>query len=275
MGGTGSLPETGALRDVRERLEALAPSANLGHRGMGSNRRGHPYPENSLASFRAALARGADGVELDIALTTDGEVVVLHDDTLERTTDGTGYVGDRTLLELERVRLLDGDGRLTNETLPTLAEVYRALPDDCLINVEVKVRETHHADLEAHRAALVDRVLAVVMRFGDPSRTIFSSFDGVVVERVKARQPSFYCAIVSNDPTKELVERAVALKQDAIHPDAAVELGTVQAALDAGLQVNVWKANTKAQMRAQLAKGCTGIITDEPGILQELLAESA
>ena len=155
---------------------------------------------------------------------------------------------------------------------PTLREVYDAL-GDALINVELKVfgsdciTETTGAD------ALVEAALAEVIAIGGQDRTLFSSFDETAVELVKTAQPGFYSALISNTPDNALVERALELQQDAIHPLFSVSEETVQLALDEGLQVNVWGVNNADFMQQQIDKGSTAIITDEPGLLADLLAE--
>lgn len=257
---------------VRTRISDLAPSANFGHRGTGVTREGVPFPENSIPSFEAAIAEGANGVELDAEITMDGRVVVMHDDTVDRTTDCSGCVSEMTFAEVRACRLLDADGAPTILRPPTLREVYNVLGDS-LINVELKVfgpdcrTETTGAD------ALVEAALAEVIAIGGQDRTLFSSFDETAVELLKTAQPGFYSALISNTPDNALVERALELQQDAIHPLFSVSEETVQLALDEGLQVNVWGVNNEDFMQQQIDKGSTAIITDEPGLLADLLAE--
>lgn len=257
---------------VRDRIRCRAPSANLGHRGTGPTRPDHPSPENSLSSFLASIQAGADGVELDVGLTADGSVIVMHDDTLDRTTNCTGCVSAMTLDQIRACRLLDGAGEATEGRPPTLIEVYSAVSGNLLVNVELKVYDEACVTPETAPGLLVEKVLEEVIAVGGQARTVFSSFDEGVCELVKTRNPGFYSALVSNAPDDALVERALELQQDAIHPSAIVSEATVQAALDAGLQVNVWGANTEESMRAQLNKGVTAIITNEPGMLSELLS---
>ncbi len=259
---------------VRDRIRSLAPSANLGHRGTGPTRPDHPFPENSLSSFLAAIQAGADGVELDVRLTADGNVIVMHDDTLDRTTNCTGCVSAMTLDEVRACRLLDGAGEATEGRPPTLVEVYSAVSGNLLVNIEMKVSGEECATPETAPDLLVEKVLEEVISIGGQARTIFSSFDEGVCELVKTRNLGFYSALVSNAPDEALIERALELQQDAIHPSPIVSDATVQAALDAGLQVNVWGANSEEAMQAQLDKGVTAIITNDPGVLSELLSES-
>jgi glycerophosphoryl diester phosphodiesterase len=220
----------------------------------------------------AAIAEGADGVELDVGLTADGQVIVMHDDTLDRTTNCTGCVSAMTLDDIRACRLLDGDGGVTEERPPTLVGVYATVSGNLLVNVELKVYGETCATPETAPNQLVEKVLESVIALNGSTRTLFSSSDESVVEQIKTLQPGFYSALISGEPDEALVERAVELQQDAIHPDVSVTEATVQAALEAGLQVNVWGANTAEEMQAQLDKGATGIITDEPDVLVDLLS---
>ncbi|AHL21707.1 glycerophosphodiester phosphodiesterase family protein [Thermococcus nautili] len=125
----------------------------LGHRGcMGK------LPENSLLAFKKAVEAGADGVELDVWLTKDGKVVVMHDETIDRTSDMSGRQKDMTLEELKKADIGLG------ERIPTLEEVFEALPDDALINVELKDRDA------------VEEVARIVKE-NNPERVLISSFD--------------------------------------------------------------------------------------------------
>src|SRR5271156_4282030 len=107
---------------------------NIAHRGASGT-----FPENTLAAFRAAIDAGADMCELDVHLTRDGVVVVIHDEEVDRTTDGKGRVAEMTLAEIKR---LDAgaryDRRFTGETIPTLEEVFDLVEGRCSLNIELK-----------------------------------------------------------------------------------------------------------------------------------------
>jgi glycerophosphoryl diester phosphodiesterase len=255
-------------------------SANIGYRGTGPTREGHPLPENSISSFLEAMDKGADGVQLDAAITQDGKIVVMHDDTLDRTTNCTGCVSAMTLNEIQACRLLDGAGSPTDEPPPTLLEVYSAVDSTALINLQLKVFEPPCLTDMTGREQLVPAALEEVARIGGEARTIFSSLDAAAATLVKAERPGYYSAIVSDETGQAEVEQAVALQQDAIHPGASVSAETVQSARDADLQVNVLVVDTAdltdeqiaALMEEQIAKGSTAIIANEPAILADVLA---
>ncbi|NJE09833.1 glycerophosphodiester phosphodiesterase family protein [Thermococcus sp. MAR1] len=124
----------------------------LGHRGYMS-----AYPENSLLAFRKAIEAGADGIELDVWLTKDGEAIVMHDETIDRTSDMVGKQKEMTLEELKRADIGMG------ERIPTLEEVFEVLPENALINIELK-----DTDAAGEVARIVTR--------NDPERVMVSSF---------------------------------------------------------------------------------------------------
>ncbi|WP_297535631.1 glycerophosphodiester phosphodiesterase family protein [Thermococcus sp.] len=125
----------------------------LGHRGYMSR-----FPENSILAFKKAIEAGADGIELDVWLTKDGRVIVMHDETIDRTSNMKGRQKEMTLNELKRADIGMG------ERIPTLEEVFEALPKDALINVEIKDRDA------------VEKV-AEIVRNNNPERVMISSFD--------------------------------------------------------------------------------------------------
>lgn len=272
----GPLPPDGVptpAEEVRARIEGLAPAANIGHRGTGPTRLGHPFPENSISSLLAAMADGADGVEVDVEITRDGRIILMHDDTLDRTTDCAGCVSAFTLDEVRACRLLDGSGQPTDEHPPTLEESYDAVPSPGLINVELKVFGSDCVTDATDASALVDAALAEVDALGVAERTFFSSFDETASRLVKVRAPAYYSArlYTSPDDSQAVLEESLAAGLDAVHPFFLVPPESVAAALEAGLQVNVWTVNTESQMEANLDKGVQAIITDLPAVLAEIL----
>jgi glycerophosphoryl diester phosphodiesterase len=230
----------------------------IAHRGASGT-----CPENTLAAFRRAAALGADMIELDAQRTRDGAVIVIHDWTLERTTDGTGAVGERTL---EEVRRLDAgswfDGAFRGERVPTLAEVLGAVP--LAVNVELKPRGDDGLEAAA---------LAVVEAAGVLGRVVFSSFDLASLERLRARSPLAAVAVLYeagsiSDATRcagRVGARALHLRKDMATGEA------LAAAAAAGLAVRVWTVNEPAEMARLLGAGVNGIFTDYPERFLHLL----
>ncbi len=259
---------------MRERIEALAPSANLGHRGTGPTRPGHALPENSLPSFRAAMDEGADGIELDVELTADLQLVLMHDDTLDRTTTCSGCVSDWTLEAIrEECRLLDGDGQPTDERPPTLEEVYATIPADALVNVELKVFEPPCLHDDNGPEVLARAATAEVAALGAAERTLFSSFDETAALAAKRVEPPLYSALLMIAAPLDAIRRAHDLGLDAVHPFYGNPADAFRTGLDLGLQMNAWTVNGASAMNATLDKGATTIITDEPAVLAQVIAE--
>jgi glycerophosphoryl diester phosphodiesterase len=273
-GACGSSDDAGVAPNeaVREAITRLAPSAGLGHRGTGLTREGHPFPENSVSSFEAAMQEGADGIELDVEITMDGKLIIMHDDTVDRTTDCTGCVSELTFDQVRQCRLLDGAGNPTEEHPPTLAEAYTAAGDAALVNVELKVYEPPCLTDTTGPAELVPLALEEVAAIGAEDRTLFSSFDETAAELVKTEQPGYYSALLSLVTGPDQVETALLLGLDAIHPFLSVSADTMQDALDSGLQVNVWTVDGAQLMQDLIDLGATAIITNEPAIFAEVVA---
>lgn len=261
---------------VRDAIAAIHPVANIGHRGAGSSEPNNPFPENSIFSFREAMAQGAQGIELDVELTSDGQLVAMHDDTLDRTTTCKGCVSAKTLAEIQQCRLRDGDGKVLADPPPTLEQSYLALPATALVNVELKVYGDDCRTPTTGPDDLAAAAVREVRRLGVGERTVFSSFDPSAAAAVR-RESNYYSALLlgytaSADGSWPLgIARATELDLDAIHPALVIPPEGVRAAREAGLQVNVWTINRPAQMEAAIDAGVTAIITDRPAILVDTL----
>jgi len=243
----------------------------FGHRGASSE-----APENTLPAFSRALERGVPFLELDCHATRDGEIVVLHDAELARTTDGAGSVSELSFAELER---LDAGYRFTRDDhsfpfrgtgvrVPRFADVLTAFPG-VRLNLEVKqalpriaeqvVRLVRQANA-SHRLLLAsaeEPILAEIVAL-DPGTALGSSTSDVV-EFVKA---------AAEARLESFVPRGHALQ---IPPDAfgrpLVTRELVQAAHSLGLFVHVWTINEAAEMQRLLALGVDGIMSDDPRLL--------
>ncbi len=256
---------------IRERILQLAPAANLGHRGTGVNREGHALAENSLASFAAAMSDGADGIELDVELTADGRLIIMHDDTLERTTTCSGCVSAYTFAAARACRLINFAGAATNEPPPTLAEVYGVLPADALVNVELKVYDVTCSTPSTGAAELARQAVAEIKALEATRRTLFSSFSEEAAAAVKQEDPTLYSAQLLSGVLPTSIARALERQLDAMHPLFLVPGPTVRRILDAGMQVNVWTVDLAEDMRQNLDKGVSTIITDEPALLRQII----
>ncbi len=149
----------------------------IGHRGA----MGH-IAENTFPSFELGLSQGADILELDIHLSRDGEIVVIHDATLDRTTDGQGYVRDHTLAELKR---LDAGGKhgAPGARIPTFAEVLEWARDRAALAIEIKAAHVRYPGIEA-------KMLDLLARYGMTGHVVVISFDHTSLREVKRLEPN-------------------------------------------------------------------------------------
>ena len=246
-------------------LRGKSPITVTAHRGFSGEN-----PENTLAAFRAAIAAGADMIELDVHLTRDNELVVIHDDTLERTTDGKGNVADKTLAELKR---LDAgfrfNSRFAGERIPTLAEVLDVARGRILVNIELKKgKKAFPYTMEE----LADRTLAAVEKAGMLDQVLFSSFDPVAVDRIREKAPRLPIAVITQKPWATPEEAGGGKLYPAINSSFKnLNEKNIRLARAAGLQVHAWTVNAQADMEKVISLGVDGIITNHPDRLIELL----
>ena len=237
----------------------------LGHRGASAY-----APENTLAAFRQALARGADGFELDVTLSADEVPVVIHDDTVDRTTDGSGEVARRTLAQLQQLNAgypRRFGAKFAGEQIPTLAEVFTALGQQAIINVELK------QDPSPGRQ-MAEKVVALIHAHGMERRILLSSFYYDNLQRVRALAPSLPLGVLyaPNEPLRIL--RAWLkpnVRPEAHHPyHRMINTLTLPWYRWRGYRVNVWTVNKEADLRRMMRAGVDGIITDRPDVAVRL-----
>jgi glycerophosphoryl diester phosphodiesterase len=232
------------------------------------------WPENSLQAFRNALALGADFLELDVHLTRDGRVVVIHDPTLDRTTTGTGPVRERTLAELAPVRLKDRDGAVTEERVPTLDQVVAlavAGKRQLLLEIKTDERRRRYPGIE-------EKVLAVLDRHRFVPFTVIMAFEGDTWRRVRQlRSDALVCALYSS---RMLSGGAVEPELGALRQAGVTFVGLHQALVDAevakqarlaGLTLGVWTVNEREAIARFIEQGVGVVITDRPDLAKELL----
>jgi len=232
----------------------------IAHRGSSQ-----AAPENTLAAFRAAIDAGADGIELDVQLSKDGHVVVIHDEKLDRTTNGSGFVKDHTLAELSQ---LDAGGKFSphfaGEPLPTLASVFELIRERSwkgLINVELKTSRFPYPGIER---AVVDLIDAYGLR----EQALLSSFNHNSLAEVARIAPGVKTAILFSIVLYKPWEYAKGIGCSALHPSLQPGIEELIAgARAAGLSVNVWTINSVEQAQELAKAGATGIITDVPDVL--------
>ena len=254
------------------KLANLYPRTPLvfGHRGASAY-----APENTLAAFRLALEQGADGIELDVILSADSVPVVIHDDTLDRTTSGHGPVSRLTLGELKRLAAgypARFGAQFSAERIPTLAEVFETCGAQTVINIELK------HDRSPGRQ-LAGRVVELIHAHGRPGRIIVSSFQFSSLGRVKALAPDLpvgllYVAPVFGPRLAHCLARS--LPHAAHHPSAAgLTARGIAWYHQQGLRVNVWTVDDEAELRRLALAGVDGLITNRPDVAVRVRAAIA
>jgi len=226
------------------------------HRGASST-----APENTLAAFRAAEAAGAAGLELDVHLSADGVPVVIHDETVDRTTDGHGPVAALTLGQL---RQLDAGSwfapEFAGETLPTLEEVLAWAEGRLRLNVEIK----------AEPAGLA--VLALLRRYPQ-ARILVSSFDHALLERLRAHCPELPLGfLIESLFWRRAVARAVRCGAASVHPRRdRLSRPLLAACRRQGLSVFAWTIDSPREAASLRRLGVDGLFTNAPALILRTL----
>jgi glycerophosphoryl diester phosphodiesterase len=247
------------------------------------------WPENTLLAFRNAIALGVQTLELDVHGTADGDVAVIHDPTVDRTTNGVGAVGRLTVGELRTLRVKTREGQLTEEWVPTLGEVLAlAAPAGVALLVEIKtpgaavvyervgvVKATPGARYEGLEA----RVLARLRDADVAERSIIMAFNPAVIAEVRALAPGQMTALLVD---REHIEGVRASSTEPVEWAARAgasflgihysvcDASTVAAARAAGLALGVYTVNDEADVRRLAALGVDVIITDRADLVATL-----
>jgi len=225
------------------------------HRGSSGT-----HPENSLAAFHEAARLPISGVEFDVHLTKDGELVVIHDETIDRTSDGKGFVKDMTLAEL---RSFDFGSWLSDEfrgeTIPTLHEVLDVFSETAHhINIELK------SDIFPYEG-MAGKVVALVQKMKLDSRVVISSFDHEAVRAVKKIAPHIETAALFMEVLVDPLDYIRNIPADALHislPSAARP--SMRKVVEDGMDVRVFTVNEVKYAEALKKIGVTAIFTDYP-----------
>jgi glycerophosphoryl diester phosphodiesterase len=226
------------------------------HRGASAK-----APENTLVACRLAHDMGADGVELDVQLTADGHVVVIHDETLDRTTTGRGPVGTRTLRELKALDASNGREGYEGEPIPTLDEVLALVgPTGMTLNIELKNSVEPYPGLE-------QAVLRIVEAAGMAERVIYSSFNHIsATQLARSSQPS-RVGLLFSDVLAEPWDYAQRLDMAALHPHwkyVQFVPETIERCHALGMAINVWTVDSPEMVRRLADLGADAVITNRP-----------
>jgi glycerophosphoryl diester phosphodiesterase len=248
-------------------LESYPHPFIFAHRGASAH-----APENTLAAFQLALAQHADGIELDVKLSADGHVVVIHDPTVERTTDAKGRVKDMSLAQL---RGLDAGSffaqSFRSEKIPTLEEVFESMGKRLFINVEL-------TNYNSPRDQLVETVCMLVKKFNLQKHVMFSSFFAANLSKAGSYLPEVPRGLLALNGIAGAWARSFGYyfgKYQALHPyrkDVTPEqVGRVHRLKG---RIHVWTVNKEEDMRRLFHWGVDAIFTDDPQLAVQVRGEA-
>lgn len=237
-------------------------SKNFAHRGYSGK-----YPENTMLAFKKAIEIGIDGIELDVQLTKDNVVVIIHDETIDRTTNGKGEVVNYTYEELEK---FDASyiyaGQYGVNKIPTLEEYLDYVKDfDIVTNIELKNSINEYEGLE-------ELVLELIRKYKLEKKVIISSFNHYSVVKMKKLAPELKCGFLCEDtildPGKYCKEYGV----ECFHPRYKIlSLERIEELRKNGIEINTWTVNKKEDIKELIDKKIDILIGNYPDLIKELL----
>lgn len=236
------------------------------HRGFSGK-----YPENTMIAFEKALEAGCDGIEFDVHLSKDGVPVIIHDELLDRTTNGTGPVAHHTLAELQQLDAAFGRfAQYGPQPIPTLREYFELVKDrDIISNIELKTSIIWYQNIEEKTLALIDE-------YGLRDRVLISTFNHESALKFHRLAPDVKVAFLEEgrlvDTPNYLLNNGV----DTYHPFYHVMLhqeGMMAELLARGITVNAWTVNDPQHMKQLMEMGISGIITNYPDLFGEVRAQ--
>lgn len=229
------------------------------HRGASQE-----APENTLPAFERAVEQGADGVEFDVQLTADGEVVVIHDETVDRTTDGSGPVVGSSLRALRQLDASGGRPGFVGVQIPTLSEVLDLLaPTTVTVNIELKNSVEAYPGME-------EKVLEALETRAMGDRVVLSSFSQDSLRHLQRLGTTIERAMVYSSPLLRPWRRADELGAGALHPSVRLvwSAGFVRGVRSAGLALRPWVVNDPDQLAKLSLWGVDAVFTDVPAALR-------
>lgn len=236
----------------------------MAHRGASAT-----HPENTLASFDAAVAVGADAIELDVRLTQDGAPVIMHDPSVERTTDGAGLVCEKTLAEIRKIRA-------TGEPVPTLEEAIASISGRAGLDIEIK-NIPGEPDFEPGGRRVVEAVLRSLAGSSFSGGVLLSCFDPFTLRTVKQLRPDLPRGLLSAVDVEATGALRFASSEGCSwllsHVDRVEEAGEglIVAARESGLRVGAWIVDEPARVLSLFEMGVDAVATNDPArIVSEL-----
>lgn len=243
----------------------------IAHRGFSAE-----YPENTIAAFKAAVAAKADYIELDVHLSKDGEIVVMHDDTIDRTTNGTGFVNDYTVAELKK---FDAgawfDHAFVGERIPTLLEAIDLVENTSTrLCVEIKEKQ------KQHYPGLEKRLVEIVHQKDLIGHLVVTTYNKNVVSNLKKLEPRLPIAYdLNKDEYKKANEKPAESAMVVLNTNANmacfnhIHLSNeiISECLFNGVPLWVWTVNDEETMEKLVGFGIEAIMTDKPDVLRNVI----
>lgn len=222
----------------------------FGHRGAAGL-----VAENTLESIIEAIKYSVDGVEIDVHCCKSGELVVIHDETLERTTTGFGYVADYTLDELQQIKTKEGF------VIPTLKQVLECIDARCELNVELKGKHTALPTIHLLEAYITNSKW-------EYHQFIISSFDHHQLFKIQGETSRFRLGVLTEEDITQVLPVAEKLEAFSVHlPITSITIEDVLIAKERGYQVYVWTVNLLVLIERSKTWKVDGIITDFPNFV--------
>ncbi|CAM3964152.1 glycerophosphodiester phosphodiesterase [Flavobacterium weaverense] len=219
----------------------------IGHRGAKGSE-----PENTLISFQKALDMEVDGIELDVHLSSDGEIIVIHDETVDRTTNGTGLVNALSCRELKALRINE------EHQVSTLREVFELVNQNCFMNIELKTYETADKVVE-----LIEE--HVSEKNWNYSHFLISSFDWNALQQVRFLSDEIQLGVLTETDLDLAFAFAKFIKAKSIHPHFhLLNKENVLKIQEKGIQVFPWTVNEVEDIAKIKGYNVNGIISDFP-----------
>lgn len=224
-------------------------------------------PENTLEAFELAVRQQADGVELDVQLTKDGKLAVIHDETIDRTCNGFGNVKDYTMAELKQFCCNKTHPEYTAAVIPELKEVLKLIkPTDLTVNIELKTSIYRYKGIE-------EKVLKLVKKMEMEERVIYSSFHHPSIIKIKKLDPKAKTGILYSDGWIHVVAYAKLIGADALHPSVnnLRSEKLIKESKKKKIPLHVWTVNEEALMEYLAEQGIGAMITNYPDIARRIV----
>lgn len=224
-------------------------------------------PENTIPAFELAFAQGADGIELDVQRSRDGVLVVCHDESIDRTSNGSGAIAGLTLGQLRRHDFSNGRSGYVRVPIPLLAEVLELVHGtDRVVNIELKNSTVRYPGIE-------EQVESLVTAFGLTDQVWYSSFNHLSLQRLAELGSRVGRGVLYVEPMVRPWLYANSFGATALHPMAAtVDAELIASAHEAGVRVHPWTVDDPQAIRALAAAGADAVITNVPQVARRALS---